>query len=355
MYIPKARKLPSGSWQVRVTIDGQQIPITRPTKKEAEREAAALKSGAKRAMMTDKTLTQAIDAYIESKSNILSPSTIRGYRQIQRHRFQQMMHRKIREISRQQWQAAVDSEKLLCSAKTLTNAWRFISSVIYMETERKILVTLPQVIDQELPWLMPEQILSFTDALSGTRYEIPALLGLSSLRRSEILAVTWDDVDLERGCIFVRGAVVPSEDHSRFVYKKENKNKSSRRMIPFIIPPLRAALEAQPCKEGPVVTLSPNAIRDGINRICQREGLPEIGFHGLRRSFLSLAYHLHVPMETALRIGGWNNDAVAKKVYLKISENDYLKEGEKYTVYFSDSKIGTEIGTAETKALQPQR
>lgn len=48
MKTPTARQLPSGSWFVRVKVDGVEHSITRPTKKEAEREAIALKSGAKK-------------------------------------------------------------------------------------------------------------------------------------------------------------------------------------------------------------------------------------------------------------------------------------------------------------------
>ena len=47
MKIPKATQLPSGSWNINVMIDGRRISVTAPTKREAENEAAALKSGAK--------------------------------------------------------------------------------------------------------------------------------------------------------------------------------------------------------------------------------------------------------------------------------------------------------------------
>ena len=42
---PSARKLPSGSWFCRVRVNGKDIPITKPTKKEAEAEAMAVKYG----------------------------------------------------------------------------------------------------------------------------------------------------------------------------------------------------------------------------------------------------------------------------------------------------------------------
>ena len=48
MKTPKAKKLPSGSWYVRVRIDGQDVSITRPTEKEALAEAMAVKAGLSR-------------------------------------------------------------------------------------------------------------------------------------------------------------------------------------------------------------------------------------------------------------------------------------------------------------------
>ena len=94
MKIPQPRKLPSGAWFVRVTIDGEVISITRPTEKEAIAEAVALKTGAKKAKKVPATLTlsKAIDHYIERRVNIISPSTIRGYRCIQVQRFKSYMN-----------------------------------------------------------------------------------------------------------------------------------------------------------------------------------------------------------------------------------------------------------------------
>ena len=90
MKVPKARKLPSGSWFCRVRVNGQDIGITRPTEKEAIAEAMAIKAGTKAAAKSGrKTLTEAIDNYIAVRENVLSPSTIRGYRAIQNGRFKQ--------------------------------------------------------------------------------------------------------------------------------------------------------------------------------------------------------------------------------------------------------------------------
>lgn len=347
MKTPTAKRLPSGAWFCRVRIDGQDIPITRPTEKEAVAEAMAIKAGIKQASRQpgrDKTLTKAIDYYIEARENILSPSTIRGYRVIQRNRFQSMMHKRIGTVTQPQWQRAVNAEAKICSAKTLTNSWRFLSSVIREATGQQVPVTLPQIVPADRPYLEPEQIRPFLDAIHGTPVEITALLALSSLRRSEIKALTWEkDIDLEKGFIYVNGAVVHDE-HNNVVKKRETKNSTSRRTVPMI-QPLRESLEAVEDKHGPVITMNINYLYVRINRICEENGLPKVGLHGLRHSFASLAYHLNMKAKTTMKIGGWSNDQTMNKIYTHLAKSDITQEAEAFTSFFN-FKNGNEIANA---------
>lgn len=336
MKIPKPRKLPSGAWNVRVQLDGQTYSITRPTEKECVAEAAAMKARIKEARRRNTySVSKAIDRYIEDRENILSPSTIRGYRAIQKNRFQSIMGRCIDDLTQEQCQRLVNQEAKLCSAKTLKNSWGFLSSVILDATGKNITVRLPQVVANDLPFLTAEQIPAFLDAVKGSRYEIAILLGLSSLRRSEILAVRWSDIDLKKGCIYVRGSAVLDEN-GKLVQRQENKNTSSRRTVPFLIPQLRAAVEAAPKPTEYAVTCNPNTIWSATNRACKRAGLPPIGAHGLRRSFASLAYHLNLPEEVTMRAGGWSDIYTMRKVYTKLSEQDITSQGQVYEGFFAN-------------------
>lgn len=335
MKVPKARKLPSGAWHVRVMVDGKSVYITKPTEKEAVAAAMAIKANKMDARAhTPKTVTQAIDDYIADRQNVLSPSTVRGYRMIQRNRFKPYMTKKIGDITAEQWQRAVNSEARLCSAKTLRNAWLFLSSVITNTTGQKVSVRLPQVIQNDLPFLTDEQIPVFLNAIKGTPCEISALLALSSLRKSEILALRWEDIDLTRGCIYVRGAAVQNE-HGIIVQKKETKNTTSRRTIPFLIPQLRAAVEAADKTNSLVANWSYNTACSRINNICEAKGLPKVGLHGLRRSFASLAYHLGISEEVAMKAGGWADIYTMRKIYTKVSEADIEAQGKEYECFFA--------------------
>jgi len=337
MKLPTARQLPSGAWFCRIRIDGKDISITRETEKEAIAEAMAIKAGIKDASKRPKkkTLSQAVSDYIDSRKNILSPSTIRGYRIIQKNRFPQLMQKDIFSLTADQCQRAVNTDAKLVNAKTLTNSWRFISSVIYEETDQRFHIRLPQIVPAERPWLTPEQIPVFVAAVRGDPIEIPALLALSSLRRSELLNLRWSDVDLQTDYLKVNGAAVFDED-GQLIRKQETKNKTSRRLVP-LIPPLKEALICAEQHSEYIVTWHPNSIMCRINRICKENGLPEVGLHGLRHSFASLAYHLDMPEKIVMELGGWADNQTMRKIYTHISRKDVSSHAAALSGFFAQT------------------
>lgn len=341
MKIPEPTKLPSGSWTVRVMIDGQRISITKPTKKACIAEAAALKTGVKEAEKKSKkkTVTQAIEDYIDARRNICSPATIRSYKKYQKLRFQSMMNKDIFKVTPEQWQRAVNLEAKAISAKTLKSTWGFLSSVITETTGNHVSVRLPQVIPPQKAWLRPEQIPVFVELVKDDPIEIPALLALSSLRRSELLALRWEDIDLTSDVLYVNGAAVFDEEE-RLVRKKETKNTSSRRTVP-IIQPLHEALEKAERNGDYVVTWYPNSIACRINRLCDQNNLPHVGLHGLRHSFASLGKHLGMPEDAVMRIGGWSDFQTMRKIYTHISEADMARHTNGFTDFFANKEVTT--------------
>lgn len=352
MKKPVAKQLPSGAWFCRVRIDGQDISITRDDKDVAEAEAYAIKTGIKEAEKKPKkkTVTQAIEDYIDARRNICSPATIRSYKKYQKLRFQSMMAKDIYKVTPEQWQGAVNLEAKAISAKTLKSTWGFLSSVITETTGSRVSVRLPQVIPPQKAWLRPEQIPVFVELVRGDPIEIPALLALSSLRRSELLALRWEDIDLTNDVLYVNGAAVFDEEE-RLVRKKETKNTSSRRMVP-IIQPLHEALEKAERNGEYVVTWYPNSIACRINRLCDQNNLPHVGLHGLRHSFASLGKHLGMPEDAVMRIGGWSDFQTMRKIYTHISEADMVKHANGFTTFFANKeeatvKNGNENGNVE--------
>lgn len=328
MKVPKAKKMSSGNYFIRLRLGGEEICITEPTEKECIRQAQFIKSeymAGKRQRKDDKeqvTLQKACQNFVATRKNALSPSTIRGYNYIIKNRFQSLMERNVSDITESDWIVAVNKEAAVCSPKTMKNAWGFIASVL--RKELKMVppdVTLPQIPPNERPFLSAEQIKVFVDAIKGTEVEIAALLALSSMRRSEICALRWENVDLKNRLIHIKGAAVYDESEV-LVQKKTNKNTSSARTIPIMMDELYNALDVAKQPSGLVVTCYPNVIRNRINRICKANDLPQVGTHGLRHSFASLAKHLGMPEQLTMQIGGWSDYQTMRKIYTHISQKD---------------------------------
>ena len=128
MKLPKAKKLPSGRWNVQVMVDGRRVSLTADTEKEVIALAAKYKVDAKAPVKRQKRipLSEAIDIYTDSKKDVLAPSTLRGYETIKKHRFKGLMKQNVYDITKAEVQRAVNQESRECSPKTVTNAYGLI-------------------------------------------------------------------------------------------------------------------------------------------------------------------------------------------------------------------------------------
>lgn len=340
MKVPEPRKLPSGNYFIQLRLNGVSVPITAATAKECKRQAELIKAQHRAGKQTvsaagDITLGCAIENYVSSKSNTLSPSTLRGYSTVRRSYLQPYMGKKIKDIK--DWQRIINDEAKNRAPKTVKNTWRLLCSVMRENGIEPPKIVLPQVAPVERPWLEPDQVLEFVNAIKGQPNEIPALLALHSLRRSEILALTWDKIDLRRGIIKITGAAV-FDENQKLVVKNTNKNSSSTRTIPIMIPSLYDALKAVKDKSGLLVTCNPNTIWAQTNRTCEALGFPKVGVHGLRHSFASLAYHLGWSEQQTMEIGGWSDTATMRKIYTHLASADRLKAQNSMTAFFETKK-----------------
>ena len=334
--LPQITILPSGQAHTRVMINGERISITKNTVEECAAEYVALKHGAKEAEKRKKdrevTLLEALNNYISKREKRKSPATIKGYMSYRDNRLQSMMDANVYEISNAQWQAAVDRDFRKLSDKYAKNVWSFMASAIEEETGTRPQIELDPPKKNKRPFLEPDEVLIFVDAVKGRSIEIAALLELSSLRISEVLAVRGTDIDLKNNRIRVQGAAVYGPD-GKLVQKEENKNESSTRYVP-LIPPLRQALENLILTDDFVVKMKPGGIFRHINRVCAANGLPEVGNHGLRHSFASLAYHLEIPEKIAMEIGGWSDSKVMHDIYTHLSQKDIAKRSQQFSDFF---------------------
>ena len=356
MKVPKAKKLSSGTWFIYLRLGGEQISVTGKDEKTCIRNAQVVKAEwlAKKRLpekpnepANSPTVSELIDSYLSKKSRVLSPSTILGYQIIKRNRFQSIMQRPAAQIADKEWQQLINDESALAAPKTVSNAFRFIRTVIKHETGHEIpmhTLKLPSVPPADTAFLQPEEIPKFVEAVKDSPSAVPALLALSSLRLSEISALRWEDIPKNPEFIRVRGAVVRGADF-KLVAKKQNKNASSSRNVPVLIPELAAAIERDRKPEGPVLTGRQSTLRDRIHAACQSAGITDVTIHGLRHSFASLCYHLNVPEKIVMDIGGWADLATVHKIYTHIARSDLSR----YKTAISDFYNPKPKGDAEAE------
>ena len=345
MKVPTPRKLSSGNWFIQLRLGGESIPVTADSEKECIKQAEYVKAEYRNGKRQPKeaepeklpTVGAVIDEYIRSKSNILSPSTIRGYQTIRKNRFQSVMDSSLSDLSESDWLHALNHESSICSPKTVTNAWRFIATALNVTAKYKLPdAQMPQIPHNERLFLDPDQIKKFTAAVKGTDIEIVALLALSSLRRSEICALRWENVDLKNRRILVSGAAV-FDENNKLVQKKTNKNRSSTRYVPILMDELYSALEREQKESGLIAAMYPNTMNKKVLRICKENDLPHVTLHGLRHSFASLCYHLNVPEKIVMEIGGWADNQTMRKIYTHIAKSDVTKYTSELTQFFKNA------------------
>lgn len=320
--VPKARQLSSGKWFIQLRSGGRSVSITEDTEEACVLKAKATKAGLIEAQRNapDIIVRQAVEKYISDRDGIISPSTKRGYLIIVRTRFKSLMNTNLKNINDSVLRQAVKEEARLCSPKTLKNAYALIAAAIFAETHQKYDVTLPPVMPAQKAYLTPEQIPIFLNAIRNTEIEIPCLLGLWSLRRSEIFGLSPEDINLSRKTITVHSSVVYDEN-GNLVKKNSTKNESSTRIIP-LSGRLYDLLKAKVSAGESIITVNPHSLYDRIIRVCKLNNLPLIGVHGLRHSFASLCYYLNIPKKIVMQIGGWSDNGTMERLYTHISQSD---------------------------------
>lgn len=318
--VPEAERLPSGSYRCRVMVNGQKKSFTAPTKREAEQAALEYKIGllAEENERPEITIRKAIDEYLTLKSGVLSTASVRGHRIKQRCYLQGIMDTPLSKLSAAAIQQEINSEK--CSPKTIRETWALIRPAL-KRYGVSYDVSLPAVQSDEHAFLSADEIPVFLKEAEGSKYEIAFLLALHSLRVSEILGLRWENVDLKKQSITVRGATL-FDENNKLVNKPTNKNRSSRRTIPIMIPRLLQLLSDAERTSEFVVIANPNSIRASANKICRNAGLPEVGTHGLRHSFCSLAYKLGISEKVTMQLGGWSDYGTMRKIYTHIAQAD---------------------------------
>ena len=372
MKIPKPKRLPSGSWHLHMVLGGECISITRKTKDECIADAQCIKAdylAGKRFQSNrkavEKTLKEIQEEFVKANRPVLSPSTVRSYEAYIKSRWKNWQNRRIKDIK---WQDMINEElkavspktaikkdkpPKTISPKTVKNAWALVSASLKHAGIAVPEIRLAPCPVNDVPFLQPDEILKFCETIKGRPFETAALLMLHGLRLSEVLGLQWKNIDTERNLISIRGAMARGPDGQTM--KTTNKNQTSSRTLPIMIPRLSELLKADKTGKAPddyIVKTHPSNLYDDVKRACRDAGITETSCHGLRHSFASLCYRIPgVSERQVMQWGGWSNIQTMHKIYIRIAAKDESEAAKAVrNFYLKQGKTETKI---ETKSKNP--
>lgn len=319
-----AKKLPSGSWRVRVYTgkddNGKELykSFTAKTKKEAEYQAAEFLISKKQFSIEENILFD--DAFfnmITLKKPTLSPSTYRNYMQVYNGSYFDLIKNiPIDKLTDQKVQQLVnhwiDSD---LSPKTIQNLHSIFLSTIKTVDKRLVFDTrLPKKYKTDIYIPTTEEVQLLIKETIGTPLELPILLAAyMGLRRSEIVALEWSCVNFKNKKLTIRQATVMGMNNEEVT--KKPKSFAGQRTIDIPKPVMDALQQHRNDAPIHVVPLTGAAIFNRFRKLQKKLGMTEFRFHDLRHYNASVMLALGIPDKYAMERIGHASNAILKNVY----------------------------------------
>ena len=311
----KIDKLPSGKYRVRKQVDKRHLSLTfdfKPTKKDVEHRVREIVVDS--SYVEYRTFRECATAYINSKSNILSPNTIYSYNLMFRIIPKSFLDLRLYKIKQYDIQSFLNVYSKKHKFKTVKNVCSFIFTVIRMFMPNFYCkITLPQRIKTEQYIPNDLDIQNILSAAKGTDEYVPFLIACHGLRRGEICALTMSDIFpdhiiVNKSAVFIKG---------KGWENKCPKNYSSNRSVP-----IQPWLYDLIMEKGSIYSKNPNRLSKVLKRIQDTHGLPNFSIHKLRHYNASVNHALGVPNINIQAYNGWSSDSTLKNIYThKISDS----------------------------------
>ena len=306
----KIEHLKNDTYRLRKIVNGKRYTVYfdhKPT----DKEAITAMSNKLRDLGADikvGSFEAFCNKYIESKRNVLSPSTLGGYQKCKRCLSDKFKAMPIARIEQIDIQNEINDYAKDHSPKSVRNLHGFISAVLRMfRPEMNIRTALPQKkkFDSNMP--TTEDVQRILEATEGTPYHIPFQLAVLGMRRSEICAVTIDDL---HGNILSINKTQLYDEENHLTVRDNTKTEASYREIYL---PDKLIKEIQ--EAGTIYDLTPPMLVKTLHKYQDMLGIPRFRMHDFRHFYASYAHSIGIPDAYIQKAGGWKSDFCMKKVY----------------------------------------
>jgi integrase len=192
---------------------------------------------------------------------------------------------------------------------------------------------LPKITREEIDPLGPEEARLLLEASRGDKLEALYVLALNTgMRQGELLALKWDDVDLEGGVLRVRRTLTHSEEGLVLGEPKTKKSRRTIRLTAGAVRALRDHLSRQleemehvgslyrlgglvfATRTGTII--NPSNLRNrSFKPLLERAGLRPIRFHDLRHTCATLLLSKNVNPKVVSEMLGHASVSITLDVY----------------------------------------
>lgn len=341
----KATKLPSGKWRCKAyytDISGKYTSksFTADTKKEAEYRAAEFRMEMEHKKKPEnKSIGELVDRYIENRAHVLAPSTTREYKKLRNSAFPAIMEVRAGYLTTQMYQAAINEYATTRKAKTVHIAHGLMKQVFeenHVDVDFKSLI-LPQKTKAKILVPTTEEVRLILDQSVKKGIHLPVLFAaLLGLRRSEIFALKWEDIDLQRKVVRIDKAVVQDE-YGQYV-EKTTKTKAGTRTIRLPNQLLEALKERYTQNNKKLFDLSVDAFSSRYKRMIKKLDLP-YNFHCLRHYNASIMLQNNIPNKYAMERMGHATDNMLRNVYQHTFDNIHEEYDNVLEEFWDKNKI----------------
>lgn len=360
-----AKKLPSGSWRCQVYSHTEEIPqpdgstkkkrvyrsftcdIPGPKGKRKCEQLAAEWAVIKEAAVKNPNITvgEAIDKYIQQRSAVLSPSTVKEYKASRKRDLKELMDIRLDVLTQEQIQKAINNECLTHSPKTVRNMHGLLTAALSAyRPDFAVKTDLPKKKRPALYIPSDADVKCIMEFAKGTPMEIPILLAaFGPMRRSEICALDSDHVN--GNIVHVEYAMVQNENKEWVI--KIPKTFAGDRFIDFpdfVAEKLRG-------KEGRIVELNPMSVSHRFARMLKKLNIRHFRFHDLRHYSASIQHALGIPDAYIMQRGGWEDDTVLKSIYRHAMDQEQDNMNKKANIYFEQTFVQHEMQHDTKKVL----
>ena len=231
----------------------------------------------------------------------------------------------------------------------------------------------PKMLQKEIRILSEQEQQKFIAALKGHRLEALYMLALATgMRRGEILALIWDNVNFDTRSITVKASVSrvkdPDTKQSEIIFA-EPKTKAGRRTVPILeslVPVLQAHRERQEAEKAAAgsaynernlvfcsnvgTVIEPRRVRQMMDRLSDKAGIEHITFHALRHTFATRMLEAEVPAKVVQDILGHSDVTLTLNTYSHVMGTTAHEQMSKIDGLFAAKKAEEKPSIKQTLA-----